>query len=350
MRTREFGAGSRYSVRLAEGCRICKQGAKMVLLVTGKCNTGCFYCPISARKRGRDLIFANELKASNMEEVLQEARMIGARGTGITGGDPVFVLERTLTHIRALKEAFGPRHHIHLYTSNIDRDAYLQLVEAGLDELRIHPAPATWAQPARAGLAEAVKDLGIPTGIEVPAIPGRGGELRTLLEYCAASGFDFANLNELEFSETNAVRMRNQGFRVKGDLSAAAAGSEEMALDLVETVRGIPVHYCSSSFKDSVQLRRRLQRRARRIALPSDLITDDGTLLKGVIEKDIVLAQELLREEGVPRRLVRLDPEKHRLEVAPWVLEELASSLPMPSFIVEEYPTADRLEVERRRL
>jgi pyruvate formate-lyase activating enzyme-like uncharacterized protein len=350
MRTKDFGAGSRYSVRLAEGCRICKQGAKMVLLITGKCNTGCFYCPISQRKRGRDVIFANELKASNMEDVLQEARMIGARGTGITGGDPLFVLDRTLTHIRALKEAFGPKHHIHLYTSNINRAAYLQLVEAGLDELRVHPAPATWAHPEKTGLAEAVEGLGIPAGIEVPAIPDRGEELRTLLNYCALSGLDFANLNELEFSETNAVRMRNQGYHVKGDLSAAAAGSEEMAIELVETVRGIPVHYCSSSFKDSVQLRRRLIRRARRIARPSDLITEDGTLLKGVIEKDLTLARRMLDEEGVPRRLVRVDEEKHRLEVAPWVLEELASSLPMPSFIVEEYPTADRLEVERRQL
>jgi pyruvate formate-lyase activating enzyme-like uncharacterized protein len=322
----------------------------MVLFVTGKCSTGCFYCPISSRKRGRDLIFADELKASSMEDVFHEARMIGARGTGITGGDPLFSLERTLAHIRALKDEFGQKHHIHLYTSSIDRSAYEKLVEAGLDELRIHPAPAAWAKPGRTCLAEAVRGLGIPTGIEVPAIPGRAEELRTLIDYVARSGLDFVNLNELEFSETNAQKMHNQGFKVKNDLSAAAAGSEEMAIELAETVRGIPVHYCSSSFKDSIQLRRRLLRRARHIARPSDLITDDGTLMKGVIENEIALAQKMLADEGVPRRLMHLDEEKKRLEVAPWVLEELSTSLPMSSYIVEEYPTADRLEVERRRL
>jgi len=36
--------------------------------------------------------------------------------------------------------------------------------------------------------------------------------------------------------------------------------------------------------------------------------------------------------------------------VAPWVLEELAPELELESFIVEEYPTADRLEVERAPL
>ena len=45
-----------------------------------------------------------------------------------------------------------------------------------------------------------------------------------------------------------------------------------------------------------------------------------------------------------------VDEEKARLEVAPWVLEEIASELELRSFIVEEYPTADRLEVERSPL
>jgi len=44
------------------------------------------------------------------------------------------------------------------------------------------------------------------------------------------------------------------------------------------------------------------------------------------------------------------DVEKGRLEVASWVLHELSSQLPFDSYIIEEYPTADRLEVERERL
>ena len=45
-----------------------------------------------------------------------------------------------------------------------------------------------------------------------------------------------------------------------------------------------------------------------------------------------------------------VDEEKERLEVAAWVLEEIAPELELQSFIVEEYPTADRLEVERSPL
>jgi hypothetical protein len=52
----------------------------------------------------------------------------------------------------------------------------------------------------------------------------------------------------------------------------------------------------------------------------------------------------------VPDGLFRKDMEKERVEVAPWVLKEIAPMLPYESFLVEEYPTADRLEVEREPL
>jgi pyruvate formate-lyase activating enzyme-like uncharacterized protein len=45
-----------------------------------------------------------------------------------------------------------------------------------------------------------------------------------------------------------------------------------------------------------------------------------------------------------------LDGGRNRLEIAPWILESIAPSLGRPSFLVEEYPTADGLEVERTRL
>ncbi len=43
----------------------------MVLFVTGRCNTGCYYCPVSFEKKGRDVIYANELKVSNKKEIWQ---------------------------------------------------------------------------------------------------------------------------------------------------------------------------------------------------------------------------------------------------------------------------------------
>ncbi len=81
-------------------------------------------------------------------------------------------------------------------------------------------------------------------------------------------------------------------------------------------------------------------------------MTEDGTLVKGVIEADdlVAVARELRRKFHVPKELAAIVPARRRVEVAPWVLEEIAANLPWPSFVVEEYPTADALEVERQRL
>ncbi len=324
----------------------------MVLLVTGKCDTSCFYCPLSSEKKGRSLTFADEAQVDRDEDIINEAKSIGAMGTGITGGDPLKALNRVLRYIRLLKGSFGAEHHVHLYTSTIDRRAFLQLQAAGLDELRIHPRFELWSTPEKIGLEKALKGLEMDVGIEIPAIPGMDGEIEKLIRYADRIGLGFVNLNELEFSETNYQALRKRGMDTGNDSSSSAVGSKEIASKMMHLELRIPIHYCSSAFKDSVQLRNRLKRRARHIARPGDLMTSEGTLLKGMIEGvDADRAAEYLRTNfDVPRRLMHYDAEKGRLEVASWVLHELSPQLPFDSFIVEEYPTADRLEVERERL
>ena len=347
--------GSAYTGALPEGCVLCEKGAKMVLLVTGKCARRCGYCPLSAKKKGKDVFYANERRIGTVGEALEEAALMDALGTGITGGDPLIAVQRTAESIRALKKRFGEDHHIHLYTSTTDGGRIGRVARAGLDEIRFHPPLGLWTRLERTEFAGALrlsKKMGMAAGLEVPVVPGRDRETLALVRSAEALGLDFVNLNELEFSETNWKALRAQGFDVKYDVSSAVAGSEELAMDVLRSGAGTPIHYCSSSFKDGVQLRERIERRARNVRRPHEILTDDGTLLKGVVEtKDPEgTARALARDFGVPAKLMWVDEEKRRLEVAPWVLEELAPELALPSFMVEEYPTADRLEVEREPL
>ena len=46
------------------------------------------------------------------------------------------------------------------------------------------------------------------------------------------------------------------------------------------------MHYCPSRFKDAVQLKERLRRRAERTSRPLDYVTDEGTIIHGIIEGD----------------------------------------------------------------
>ena len=347
--------GSAYVGKLPKGCVACEKGGKLVLLVTGKCARKCCYCPLSSEKRGKDVFFANERRIDHISAAIEEAELMDALGTGITGGDPLLEIGRTVGSIGLLKERFGSDHHIHLYTSTTDPKRIEMVAEAGLDEIRFHPPMELWNALGRSRFSKTVsfsKELGMSVGLELPVIPGKEEDLRAAIAFAEENELDFVNLNELEFSETNWRPLRKLGFDIKDDVSSGVKGSQQLALKLLRTDCAVPLHYCSASFKDAIQLRRRIMRRGRNVKKPHEILTDDGTLVKGVIETSQLAATAawLLKEFKIPGRLIWSDREKNRLEIAPWVLEEIAGDIDLPCYIVEEYPTADRLEVERTPL
>ncbi|AIZ57241.1 radical SAM superfamily protein [Candidatus Methanoplasma termitum] len=346
-----YDYGSASNCPLPEGCKHCVNGSKMVLFITGKCGTDCFYCPVSPEKKGKDVIFANERRISELSEMLEEAESMDAAGTGITGGDPLSNMDRTITAIKMLKEHFGSEHHIHLYTSMIDLDKAKKLCDAGLDEIRFHPPMSQWETMSFDVVSKIISDTSLDVGMEVPAIPGNEEKLEKVVVAAAKAGIGCININEFEFSESNWNMMEDLGFRVKDDLSSAVAGSEEMTIALMKKYPEIPIHFCSSTFKDGVQLRNRFIRRANVIAKEYDVITEDGTILKGVVyADDLREAAEALIRLRVPKDLMFVDEERNRIEVASWKLKKIAKKLPYKSYIVEEYPTFDRMEVERMPL
>ncbi|NPA75114.1 MAG: radical SAM protein [Euryarchaeota archaeon] len=346
--------GSATNKPVVRGCALCEEGAKMVLFVTGICKAGCFYCPLSSEKMDRDVVFADEMPVRSDEDVLLEAKLIDARGTGITGGDPMESVDRVVHYIRLLKENFGEEHHIHLYTATGSRDKIFKLADAGLDEIRFHPPPELWSK-MRGSIYERrinwAREAGMDVGIEVPVLPDRKDELIALVRFANEIGV-FVNLNELEFSETNYEALNARGYEPKSEVSSAVKGSEEVAYEIVKMPWDIVVHYCSSSFKDGVQMRRRLMRRAKNIKKEYEELTEDATLILGVIEgSNLNEIYRTLREEyEVPENMIAINLERKRVEISPYILEELAPELPWPAYEVEEYPTWDRLQVERLRL
>ena len=167
-------AGSIYNY-LSPGCRICRQGAGLVLFVTGKCERSCFYCPLSDERKDQDAVFADEQPVHSIEDILKEARAIGALGTGITGGEPLMRLDYILLCIQALKHEFGSEHHIHLYTGLLpDQEILQKLKAAGLDEIRFHPPVSEWSstEGLLKDLQEA-KSLGLEAGVEIPCLKSR---------------------------------------------------------------------------------------------------------------------------------------------------------------------------------
>ncbi len=357
-----------YIDALSPACKMCAQGSKMVVLITGLCSTKCFYCPISFKKGGKDRIFADEweLESENdTKKLTREAEYINAAGAGITGGDPLVVWKRTKTYISLLKDTFGSEFHIHLYTSGLkNADKIPQIVSAGLDEIRFHPMPEYWYNMDKSPIRQSIKntvDTSIDVAIEIPVIPNREKEIFSLIQWANDQKLNWVNLNELEFSERNAEAFHKKGYVIKDDISAAVRGSQETAYSVLKMIQqedfDIGVHYCSVSFKDGVQLKNRIKRRAKNIVKEYEVITEEGTILKGAIYKsDASLRQLFLflkREYDIPEKFLFIDKEKDRIEIGLWILEKIAEDLVRKGckcFMVEEYPTADRLEVERSPL
>jgi len=285
-----------YVGTLPAGCTLCMQGVKMVVFVTGLCGDRCFYCPVSRSRLYRDVFYVDEEPVSTLYDVLEEACLIGAEGASLTGGDPLARLDRTVQVIRLLKDYMGPDFHLHLYTSGryATRDALRLLDREGLDEIRFHPAEE-WE---RAAIEKAVSlGLDMRVGVEVPVIPGDEERLKKLILWLDSIGVEFINLNELEVSPSNVEKLRIRGIRVSS-LKPVAEGSEETALRIVQWAasRGlrITVHYCPASYKDSVQMRLRLVRKALRTMKPYEEATTSGLIrfLEASGEKAARMAEE----------------------------------------------------------
>ncbi len=333
----------------------------MVLFVTGICRFRCFYCPVSPVRNQKDVVFANERRVLSDQDVLDEARAIGAGGTGITGGDPLGYVDRVEHFVRLLKREFGPDHNIHLYTHEPNPEKLARLARAGLDEFRLHIPHYLWGPLASSGGAyrtvlEEAPSWGIRRGVEIPVLPDKEAELRRLLLALDRIGVDFVNLNELEFSETNETSLHDRGYRLDPRNGWGVLGSRAVAERVVREMRlGVPLHYCSSRFKDGVQLRQRLLRRAERTAPPFAGRRPEGTVVLGVVEptraRDLRgWSRTVARRVRVGAADYRFDAARRRVELAPDVLRRVADRLPWPAFEVEEYPTADALEVEREPL
>ena len=86
---------------------MCSRGSKLVILITGLCPANCFYCPLSFKKGGKDVIYADEWMLNDeddVEKLIQEAIYIESEGAGITGGDPLKEAE-LLASARTFSEA-----------------------------------------------------------------------------------------------------------------------------------------------------------------------------------------------------------------------------------------------------
>jgi uncharacterized protein len=360
---------------LSKGCSLCVKGRKLVLYITGLCSRNCYYCPLSDQRKNKDKIWANERLITTKQEMIEEALISKATGAGITGGDPLIRLERTVDYAKALKKKFGKNFHIHIYlTLNLVNESRLRkLFNAGIDEVRFHPDFDNEKEWNRIFLAKKFK---WKIGVEIPVIPGKENETKKLI-YFIDNKIDFLNLNELEVSDTNANKLIKMGFTTKNRVSYGIKGSQELARKLLKYClkKKIKAHYCTGRLKDRVQLGNRIRLRAESVRKKYDAVTYEGILVRGAIylnelvpgfdykkkiektksnkeeNNKIIKKLQKLKEQikikyEIKDELIDIDLKKFRILIAPWILEKICNNMKKKCAIVNEYPTYDNMEVE----
>ncbi len=360
---------------LPDGCKFCVRGEKLVLFVTGLCPRTCYFCPISDKKYSHDVIYANERKVLSTEDVIQEARLMNARGAGITGGDPLMKLERTLEYIRELKKTFGSSFHLHLYTSlNLVTETTLtKLYEAGLDEIRFHfdfDDERFWQN------IKLAKKFSWKVGAEIPCIPTKIAEMKRVADLIAGH-VDFFNLNELERADNEHSKLDEMGFQTVHQYSYATEGSVSAGLEIARYVKEkkylYSVHICTAKLKENIQLRNRMKREAAQMKRKFDRVDEEGILTRGALylpelapgfkyrakletcDKEALTAtllpilEKIKKECSLKEEEIVIDKDKPRILLSEFHARKFKKKFKTAGLlvaIVQEMPTADQLEIE----
>jgi uncharacterized protein len=272
-------AGSKiYSHLLSPGCIICRDGAWDCNLINRKCTRNCFFC-----KRYHSV--SSELDStseryvfSTPDEHLDYIRIFKIKGVGFSGGEPLLVKERLLSHIRAIRKEFGRAIYLWIYTNGdlADRTALSELKNAGLDEIRFNLSARGYDLTPLIISREYIPQV----TVEIPAIPEDMELVKGLLIDMESIGVDFLNLHQLNVENQNCRPLFARNYHIDFSTGMGIYESELTALTLIlfacDRRLRLPINYCSNAYKARFQTRGFRMRKANVLHENFQEITEAG--------------------------------------------------------------------------
>ncbi|MFA6028558.1 MAG: radical SAM protein [Elusimicrobiota bacterium] len=254
-----------FSGELSPGCAVCAAGGWSYLESNQLCGRGCFYCPRPQDRLSEpyDKILGLSFRSPSAYAAALQAA--GHGGVGLSGGEPLLAMGRTLALVRALRAALGPRARLWVYTSGAGADErrLRTLRAAGVDELRVNVSADGYRLDAVRRAARVFPVV----AVEIPAVPEDERRVRALLPRIVRAGARHLVLHQLTCTPHNDAELRARGYRVTDNgpfVSPSVVESELAALGILREAlaRRLPlsVNYCSFIFKNRYHaLARRLR-------------------------------------------------------------------------------------------
>ena len=338
---------------LPEGCKYCVKGEKLVLFISGICTRNCWYCSLSDKRKNKNIIWANEREIKNTKEFLKEIKESNATSMGITGGDPLLFLKRTINYAKTAKKAFGKKFHIHIYlpTKFVNKNN-LKKLSKYIDEIRFNPGcTSSLAEAKENSRFAAVADKDIEKiklaslywkkqniGIELPMIPNKKEDFLKLI-IKAKDFIGFVNLNEFELSETNMnvvtkkYKLNQGGYTIKDSIKSGIW----LLKKIKERKINLKVHLCTAKLKNNHQFKNRLKIHN---ILPYGKKTKEG------------LVKYLISYKKPKSGDYYFDREKKRYILSEKTTKKLLNN-PNNKYkvsLIEEFSTHDRIETETQEI
>lgn len=326
---------------IAEGCKYCVKGQKLVLFISGICSRSCFYCSLSNKRKNKDVVWANEKQCKNVKDVLEEVKDSRAKGAGITGGDPLCRLERVLKYTQALKQNFGKSFHIHIYlpTKLVTRNKLKELSRY-IDEVRFHPLFLTNNLEI---IKKELKKIKLASefwpkesiGIELPLIPDKFIETLRIIRACSLF-IGFVNLNEFEISDTNFNYVTKH--YILNPNTYTIKGSKELGLKIMKELKNseLLVHLCTARTKNLYQYKNRLKRHK---ILPHGFRTAEGSVRYFAIYSKNLKKLNKVAKELKKFKQIYIDKNNKRIILSEKIIEKILKKYKVTR--VEELPTSD---------
>ncbi len=325
------------------GCKFCLKGQKLVLFVGGKCSRKCWYCSLSKGRKNSPQMWANERPCNATKDIIKEVRDSKAKGAGITGGDPLVYIDKTIESAKTLKKEFGRKFHIHIYLPlTLVNKLQLEKLAQYIDEVRFHPSfvAETLSEEKNCEELNKIKTASeifgqSNTGLEMPLLPEKKEEIISFIRR-SSPYIGFVNLNEFELSDTNFEKVTKE-YTLNSD-TYTIHQSIETGKEILKQCKNLKLkmHLCTAKTKNHHQYTNRL--RLHKI-LPYGTKTGEGTVIYfTIIPKNI---KETIKQLKKYTKNFHLDLKQNRILLKKSELLRLYKTKKFEINLSEEHPTFD---------
>ncbi len=261
---------------ISPGCNFCGRGEWSCLFINGICNARCFYCP-SAQDR-EDHPMTGTLEFRTPEEYVAYVEKFGIQAVSFSGGEPLMTFDRVVQYLKALRAKISRPLYIWMYTNGllVTGDILKTLADAGLDEIRFDISADRYRLDA---LKKAVNVIPHVT-VEIPAVPEDLEQTKQVIRQLHDEGVNFLNLHQIRCTRFNLPKLIRRGYTFLHGPKVTVLETELTALELIRYALdqkiGLPVNYCSFTFRHQFQRAGALKRNARLIRTSHQGITPNG--------------------------------------------------------------------------